>query len=166
MISVEAVTGNYFDVLGVKPVLGRTFDAGQDKTPGGNPFVVLSYTTWQQKFGADPAIVGKTVRLNGNVLTILGVAPRNFFGLMRGLSPSMWIPVTMDATLHMGDPLEDRGSQWLFVTGRLKQGVSTAQARAEVKTIADRLVQQYPKTNKNRTRRSLARQPGKNHAGG
>jgi hypothetical protein len=57
MISVEAVTENYFDVLGVKPVLGRTFNAGQDKTPGANPFVVLSYTTWQQKFGADPAIV-------------------------------------------------------------------------------------------------------------
>ena len=151
MVSAEAVTGNYFDVLGIKPLLGRTFDAGQDKTPGGKPFVVLSYTTWQQKFGADPAIVGKTVRLNGNVLTILGVAPRNFFGLMRGLSPGLWIPVTMDATLHMGDPLEDRGSQWLFVTGRLKPETSAAQARAEVKTIADRLIQQYPKTNKNRT---------------
>lgn len=151
MISVEAVTGNYFDVLGVKPVLGRTFDTDQDKTPGGNPFVVLSYTTWQQKFGGDPAVVGKTVRLNGNLLTIVGVAPRNFFGLMRGLSPGLWIPVTMDATLHLGDPLEDRGSQWLFVTGRLKPGTSAAQTRAEIRTIADRLVQQYPKTNKNRT---------------
>src|SRR5258708_7936938 len=62
MISVEAVTGNYFDVLGVRPVLGRTFDAGQDKVPGGNLFVVLSYTAWQRKFNADPSVIGKTVR--------------------------------------------------------------------------------------------------------
>ncbi len=151
MISAEAVSGNYFDVLGVKPVLGRTFDAAQDIAAGGYPFVVLSYTAWQRKFNADPAIVGKSVRLNGNILTILGVAPRDFSGLMRGLSPALWVPVTMDSTLHMGDPLQDRGSQWLFVTGRLNPGVSAAKAAAELKTVADRLALQYPKTNHDRT---------------
>jgi len=151
MISVEAVSGNYFDVLGVKPVLGRTFDAAQVIVPGGYPFVVLSYTTWQRQFNADPAIVGKTVRLNGSLLTIIGVAPRDFSGLMRGLSPGLWVPVTMDSILHMGEPLEDRGSQWFFVTGRLNPGVSVAQAQAEMKTVADRLAHQYPKSNKDRT---------------
>jgi predicted permease len=150
MILVEAVSGNYFDVLGLKPVLGRTFDAAQAVAPGGYPCVVLSYTAWQQKFNADPAIVGKTIRLNGIVLAVLGVAPRDFFGLMRGLSPALWVPVTMDSTLHMGDPLQDRGSQWLFVTGRLNPGVSAAQAQAELKTIASRLEREYPKSNQSR----------------
>ena len=151
MITAEAVSSNYFDVLGVKPVLGRTFEAGQDQVAGGYPVVVLSYTAWQRKFNSDPAITGKTVRVNGNLLTIIGVAPRNFFGLMRGLSPGLWVPLSMDPTLHMGDPLEDRGSQWLFVTGRVKPGVSSAQVQAELKTIADRLAHQYPKSNKDRT---------------
>lgn len=150
MITAEAVTGNYFDVLGVKPLLGRTFDATRDSVAGGYPVVVLSCITWERKFNADPEIVGKTVRLNGNILTIVGVAPRNFLGLMRGVSPGMWLPVSMDPTLHLGDPLQDRGSQWLFVTGRLKPGVSVTQAQAELKTIADGLALQYPKSNKNR----------------
>jgi macrolide transport system ATP-binding/permease protein len=155
MVSVEAVTGNYFDVLGVKPVLGRTFDAAQDAAPGGYPFVVLSYTEWQRKFNADPAIMGKTVRLNGHILTILGVAPRDFSGLMRGLSPALWVPITMDSTLHMGDPLPDRGSQWLFVTGRLNPGVSAGQTQAELATVASRLALQYPKSNHDRTAKIL-----------
>src|SRR5579864_3564057 len=150
MITAEAVSANYFDVLGVKPFLGQTFDAKQDSAPGGYPVVVLSYSAWQREFNADPVIVGKTVRLNGNLLTVIGVAPRNFFGLMRGLSPGLWLPASMDPTLHLGDPIQDRGSQWLFVTGRLKPGVSAAQARAELKAIANRLALQYPKSNKDR----------------
>jgi predicted permease len=150
MISMEEVSGNYFDVLGVKPILGRTFDVSQANAPGGYPCVVLSYNAWQRKFNADPGIVGKTVRLNGNVLTILGVAPRNFFGLLRGLSPALWVPVTMDSTLHTGEPLQDRGSQWLFVIGRLNPGVSATQAQAELKTIATGLERQYPKSNQQR----------------
>jgi hypothetical protein len=150
MITVEAVTGNYFDVLGVKPLLGRTFDATQDSVAGGYSVVVLSCSMWERKFNADPAIVGKAVRLNGNILTIIGVAPRDFLGLMRGVSPGLWLPVTMDPILHLGDPLLDRGSQWLFVSGRLKPGVSAPQAGAELKTIADRLALQYPKSNKDR----------------
>ena len=151
MITAEAVSSNYFDVLGVKPVLGRTFEAGQDRVAGAYPVVVLSYTAWQRKFNSDPAIEGKTVRINGSLLTVIGVAPRDFFGLMRGLSPGLWVPLSMDPTLHMGDPLEERGSQWLFVTGRVKPGNSAAQAQSELKTIADRLAHQYPKSNKDRT---------------
>jgi predicted permease len=150
MITVEAVTGNYFDVLGVKPLMGRSFDATQESVAGGYPAVVLSCSMWERKFNADPAIVGKAVRLNGNILTIIGVAPRNFLGLMRGVSPGLWLPVSMDPILHLGDPLQDRGSQWLFAAGRLKPGVSAPQAGAELKTIADRLALQYPKSNKDR----------------
>jgi predicted permease len=156
MITAEAVSANYFDVLGVKPVLGNTFDAGQDLVAGGYPTVVLSYGTWQRNFNADPSIVGHSIRLNGNLLTVIGVAPRNFFGLIRGLSPGLWIPLSMDPILHMGDPLEDRGSQWLFVTGRLKPGVSAAQAQSELKTIAGRLSREYPKSNKERTAEVLS----------
>ena len=151
MVSTEGVTSNYFEVLGVRPVLGRFFDPHHDLAPGSYPVVVLSYNSWQRKFNADPAIVGTTIRLNGNLLAVIGVAPASFTGLMRGITPAMWIPLSMDGILHMGDPVEDRSSQWLFVTGRLKPGVSGAQAQAELKAMADRLAFEYPKSNKDRT---------------
>lgn len=150
MITAEAVSTNYFDVLGVRPSLGRTFDDSKDFAASSYPAIVLSYNTWQRKFGADPATIGKLVHLNGNLVTIIGVAPPNFSGLLRGLSPGLWLPVSMDPVLHLGDPVQDRGSQWLFVTGRLKPGVTSGQAQAELKTIAERLALQYPNSNKNR----------------
>ena len=151
MVTAEGVTSNYFDVLGVQPVLGRSFEARQDVVSGTYPVVVLSYNSWRRKFNADPAIIGSTIRLNGNILTVIGVAPPNFSGLIRGLDPEMWIPLSMESILHLGDPLADRGSQWLFVTGRLRPGVSASQAQAELESIADGLALQYPKSNKDRT---------------
>ncbi|HKW56343.1 MAG TPA: ABC transporter permease [Candidatus Acidoferrum sp.] len=150
MITAEGVSANYFDVLGVKPFLGRTFNTTPNANPGPEPFVVLSYNTWQRKFSANPAMIGQPIRLNGSLLTVIGVAPPNFSGLVRGLSPGLWIPLSMDPILHLGDPLQDRGSQWLFVTGRLKPGVSPAEAQAEFKAIADRLALLYPQSNKDR----------------
>lgn len=150
MIAAEGVSTNYFDVLGVKPVLGSAFPVRPDSLASPEPFVVLSYNTWQRKFNADPSAVGQSIRLNGNLLTILGVAPPDFRGLVRGFSPGLWLPLSMDPILHMGDPLQDRGSQWLLVTGRLKPGVSPSQAQAELKTIADHLALQYPQSNKDR----------------
>lgn len=151
MVTAEGVTSNYFDVLGVRPALGRFFEPHHDVASGTYPVVVLSYNYWQRRFNADPAIIGTTIRLNGNLLTVIGVAPPTFSGLLRVLAPAMWIPLSMDTVLHMGDPVEDRGSQWLFVTGRLKPGVSATQAQAELKSIADRLSLEYPKSNKDRT---------------
>ncbi len=156
MVTIEAASGNYFDLLGVKPFLGRTFDASSDQVDAALPVAVLSYSTWQRRFHADPQIVGKTIVANGNVLTIIGVAPQNFNGLLRGLAPGLWVPLSMDSALHLGDPMDDRGSQWLFVTGRLKSGVRLQQVQAELSTIADRLTREYPITNKGRTTGVLA----------
>jgi macrolide transport system ATP-binding/permease protein len=151
MVPIEAASGNYFDTLGVKPLLGRTFDASQDQAAAAYPVAVLSYSTWQRRFGADPQIIGKTIVANGNILTIIGIAPHGFNGLLRGLAPGLWVPLSMDSPLHLGDPIDDRGSQWLFATGRLKPRVSLRQAQAEFSTIADSLAREYPKTNKGRT---------------
>jgi putative ABC transport system permease protein len=151
MVAVEIASENYFQLLGVKPFLGQPFDASQNQSSDGYPVAVLSYSTWQRRFGADPGIVGKTLVANGNVLTIIGVAPEKFHGLLRGLAPGLWIPLSMDSSLHLGDPIDDRGSQWLFATGRLKPHVSVQQAQAELSRVATQLMQQYPKSNKGRT---------------
>src|SRR6202023_1344780 len=115
---------------------GQPFDAARNQSSGGYPVAVLSYSTWQRRFGADPGIVGKTLVANSNVLTIIGVAPEKFHGLLRGLAPGLWIPLSMDSSLHLGDPIDDRGSQWLFATGRLKPHVSLQQAQAELSLVA------------------------------
>jgi predicted permease len=151
LIPTEEVTGDYFETLGVQMLLGRGFDPARNKAIGGDPVAVLSYGTWQRKFGSDPHVVGKTILLNGNVITIVGVAYRNFHGLMCGISPGLWVPISMDHVLHLGNPVHDRGSQWLFVMGRLNSGVSIHQAQADLKAIASGLGQQYPDTNKNRS---------------
>ncbi len=151
MVTVEIASENYFQLLGVKPFLGQTFDASRNQPSGGYPVAVLSYSTWQRRFGADLGIVGKTIVANGNVLTIIGVAPEKFHGLIRGLAPGLWIPLSMDSSLHLGDPIDDRGSQWLFATGRLKPHVSVQQAQAELSLVATRLMLQYPNSNKGRT---------------
>jgi predicted permease len=148
LISAELVTGNYFDVLGVTFAQGRMFDESQDREPSADPVAVISYATWQRNFGADPHIIGKPIRINGNILTIIGVAPRDFHGLWFGISPEVWIPLGMNSALHLGNPLNERGAYWLFVTGRLKPGVAIGEAEAEFKTIAARLAKAYPSTNK------------------
>jgi macrolide transport system ATP-binding/permease protein len=151
LIPVEEVSGNYFDVLGIKLALGRGFDPAQDRAPGADAATVLSYATWQRRFGADPNVIGKTITLNGFEVSIVGVAPRDFHGLLRGVAPGLWLPVSMDSTMHLGNPVEDRGSQWFFVMGRLRPGVQLAQAQAELRTIAAHLAKEYPKSNKDRT---------------
>jgi len=150
IVPAECVTENYFETLGVKLVLGRGFDPSPKHAPGDAPEVVLSYTTWQRRFGGDPNIVGRTMVINGTSMTVVGVAPSDFFGAFRGISPDLWLPMSMDAALHLNDPLDDRGSNWLVSLGRLKPGVSVAQAQAEVATIAAQLEKEYPKTNKDR----------------
>jgi len=151
IVPAEVVTENYFETLGVEPFLGRGFDPSSKHAPGGDPEVVLSYIVWQRRFAADPNIVGKTLLINGTSMTIVGVAPSQFFGALRGISPDLWLPMSMDAALHLGDPLDDRGSNWLGSLGRLKPGVSLAQAQAELATIAAQLEKEYPKSNKERS---------------
>jgi hypothetical protein len=95
-------SGNYFDVLGIKPFLGRAFLPEEDQTPGSHPVAVLSYPCWQKRFGADPAIVGRTILLNNHTFTVIGVAPKGFFGTEVAYAPEFWTPITMAKVIDPG----------------------------------------------------------------
>ncbi len=146
------VSGNYFDVLGVKPALGRTFTTEEDRTPNSHPVVVLSYGSWHRRFGGDPSIVGKTVLLNDHTFTIIGVAPKDFNGTEVAYAPELWAPAMMAGQIEPGsDWLTQRGDANLFVLGRLKQGVSRAQAEASFQSITSQLAREYPDENGGRS---------------
>ena len=148
----ELVSANYFDVLGVRPVLGRVFAAEEyaDK-PGAYPVAVISERLWNSRFHADPAIVGKAVRVDRHELTIIGITPAEFHGTMSGLVYDLWVPVTMGAEL-MGLPdnsaFSNRANRFLNTVARRKPGASMEQARAEAATLAASLAAANPKTNR------------------
>ncbi len=139
------VTGNYFDVLGVGARVGRTLHATDDVTPGAHPVVVISHGLWQRRFGADPAIVGRTVTLDERTFTVLGVAAENFRGLRIGQPPEFWLPMMMmEGAAEM---LHNRGSRGIEITGRLRPDVPLAQAQAQISAIGARLASSYPESN-------------------
>jgi len=140
------VTANYFDVLGVKPALGRGFRAGEDKFPSGAPVAVISDRLWRRRFGADPAIVGQTMHLNTHPLTIVGVAPPVFQGSTSGLRFDLWVPLTSAQYLSEGgkELLEARGDAWLNVLGRLGSGSSREQAQSEATLLLQQTAGQFP----------------------
>jgi len=146
-VGAMLVTANYFEVLGVKVVAGRAFLPVEDATPGANPVVVLSHALWTRRFGADPSLVNKTIKLNGLPFTVVGVAPKLFRGTFALGGPDLWIPSMMYKQVVTG-PLQkffdERRPLMFFVFGRLKPGVSLEQAEADLKTIATRLAQEYP----------------------
>ena len=135
----EMVTGNYFAVLGVKAILGRVFSRDEygDK-PNGYPIAVISSRLWQSYFNSDPSIVGKTIRVNQHDLTIVGVAPPDFRGTLSGLAFDVWIPFMMHPQIQgVGEwMLRDRQTRQLLCIARLKPGVTLAQARSEISTLA------------------------------
>ncbi len=150
----ELVTGNYFSTLGLKPALGRFFLPEEDSTPGGHAVAVMNYATWQARFGGASDIVGKTLRLNNVVFTVIGVAPPKFIGVNLIFGPDLWIPATMAEQLlpnEMYGALGDRGKALFLGVGRLKAGVSRARAQADVATIASALGREYPDANAGRT---------------
>ncbi|MGH8281838.1 MAG: ABC transporter permease, partial [Gammaproteobacteria bacterium] len=147
----EVVTENYFQTLGISPLLGRVFNSSEGRVPGSDPIVVLSAATWKSRFGGNPAVIGTTIRVDGTLFTIIGVAPESFQGLSRGIAAELWVPMGMDTAVHGGsDELHNRGGRWMFAMGRLKPGVALPQAQADLRTIAARLQQEYPTTNKDR----------------
>lgn len=162
----EAVSASYFDVLGVRPALGRGFRAEENAGEGQDSVAVLSHGLWQRRFGGRPDILGQPVALSGVQYTVVGVAPAGFSGVLPGFEPQFWVPVTMVDRLSFAgvqsatdnDPgasrLERRGQRWLFVKGRLAAGKSVAEAQAQVETVFARLRQEYPLTNE-RTRASV-----------
>ncbi len=144
------VSGNYFDVLGVRPAAGRFFDAAeQQERQGAAPVAVIGYGLWQRRFQGDRSVVGRVIRLNRQEITVIGVAPRAFHGTIDGLSYDVFVPVTMERTLSGGwNWMADRGSRPMKILGRLRDGVSIEQANAEVATIAKDLSAAYPENNR------------------
>lgn len=146
----EEVTANYFDLLGVEAALGRTFIAGEEDLAGALPTVILSYSFWQNQFGGDPDIIGRTIPLNGYDFTIIGVAPEKFNGLFP-INADLWYPITVDTTIHPDSTrLTSRSSQSLFIRARLRPDVTADQARAALDVISGRLSQEYPDSNSER----------------
>ena len=147
----EYVSGNYFTVLGVKPLLGRTFLSSEhDDKPGAFPVAVISYGLWRSLFAGDPGVVGRTIRVNRYMLTVAGIAPEGFHGTMPGMLMEIWIPMSMAPLLNgQGDwLLEDRSQRQMWLTARLNPGVTFAAANAEVETCARHLAELSPQTSR------------------
>lgn len=142
------VSGNYFDVLGVKAFIGRTFLPEEDQTPNSHPVAVIGYGLWQRRFGSYPNVIGQTITLNEHDFTIIGVTPADFGSPFAGAALDVWTPVMMkDYVARPHFSLTDRGSRWLMVMGRLKPGVTVSQAQSNVTALARQLEQEYPVTN-------------------
>jgi putative ABC transport system permease protein len=155
------VSENFFDVLGVTPLLGRTFTADEGRVPGRDAVVVLGYDFWRNTLGEDRSIVGRTVVMNGFDFTVIGVLPEQFTGMDQFIRPPFYAPITMTGQLNggpeearraaAGELLEQRQMRAVRVKGRLASNVSLEAARAELTTLWNTLVQQYPDANRNRS---------------
>jgi putative ABC transport system permease protein len=129
----ELVSGNYFEVLGVPPALGRVFSFQDETAPGANPVAVLSYGYWARRFGRDPAVLNKQLTVNGTVLTVVGVARAGFTGVQIGQLPDIFIPVTMKPQMTPNwNGLESANDHWLAILGRLQPGATRTRTRAQV----------------------------------
>jgi predicted permease len=146
-VFVTFAQGNYFSMLGVQPALGRLFLSSEGETAGADPVIVLGYAYWQRQFNGDPAVVGKRVNLNGQPVTIIGVAPKPFFGTFYIVDSDAYAPLGMFASsAGSADILTDRTQRQLRVLAHLKPGVSMAEASASLQVIADNLARAYPQT--------------------
>jgi len=142
-------SANYFDVLGVRPMLGRTFVPAEDNKPNDAPVVVISYRLWQTHFGGDPQVVGRTMDINQHRYTIVGVTPAVFQGSQTGIRSDLWMPIAMEQQIiPQGDLLHDHHYFWLFAMGRLKPGVALAQAQEEMTLRIQREAKKYPQEHK------------------
>src|ERR1700692_1492477 len=146
------VSDNYFDAIGVRPILGRGFEPGEDVGRNAHPVAVISYQLWRGRFNGDPQIIGKTQRLDGVLHTIIGVAPKGFYGTFVGWAMQFWVPASMEEVFEDGGyKLEDRDARWIEAFGRLKPGVTMEQAQTEISSVAKRLEADYPATNRGRS---------------
>jgi macrolide transport system ATP-binding/permease protein len=153
-VFAQLVTGNYFDVLGITPAAGRFFVPDEDRTPGTHAVAVIGHSLWQRRFGASPAVIGSTVTLNRQPFTIVGVAPEGFKGVTSMFGPDIWLPSMMAAQVlakQNGDWLHERAAMVFSTAGRLKPGVTRAQAEARFQLIARALEQEYANANTGRS---------------
>ena len=148
-VAGSVVSANYFDALGVHPLLGRGFEPADETGRNAHPVTVISYWMWKERYHSDPEIVGKTQMLNGVQHTIIGVTPEGFYGTFVGWPIQFWVPVSMQEVFEPGGyKLEDRNAWWIEGFARLKDGVTVEQAQEEISTIAKQLEAQYPITNR------------------
>ena len=150
-VSGSVVSSNYFDAIGVRPILGRGFMPNEETGRNGHPVIVIAYQIWKERFGGASDVIGKKVDLNGVPFTIIGVAPREFVGTFVGYAFQFWVPASMQEVF---DPpkykLEDRGQRWIEPFVLLKPGVTAQQAEAELSAVTDRLAIEFPLTNRGR----------------
>jgi predicted permease len=150
-LTAQVVSGNYFDVLGVKAQLGRTFLPEENKTPDTHPVVVLSYAAWQREFGGDPQITSKTISLNRHEFSVVGVAQKDFTGTDIGGGPDLWVPMMMHNVIQPGfDWYNTRRGLFLAMIGRLNPGTNVAQAQASLTALGANLEQEYRSDNEGR----------------
>jgi predicted permease len=141
-VYIANVSATFFDVLGVKPLLGRFFLPGEETRPDAVPYVVLSYSIWKTRFAADPAIVGKSIEIARHPVTVIGVAPKGFIGAMPAIREDVW--VTLNPIGTSAFQMTHRNAAWLNVIGRLRPGVSREKATQDLDTIMQHIVTAYP----------------------
>jgi predicted permease len=149
---IEFATSNYLQVLGLRPTIGRWFDATEDRA-GGEAVAVLSYRAWQEEFGADPGVLGTVLRMNGAPVTVVGVGPQGYNGYLPVNVVDAWLSLSSLGPLNGAyamATLEERGDHWFFVKARLRQGVTAAQAQEAMSGLAARLEREFPEHNTGR----------------
>jgi predicted permease len=137
-------TANFFEVLGVQPILGQSLISTRDNERAGAPIAVLSYNLWQDHFEGDPGIIGKTIQLNLHPYTIVGIAPKGFRGCKSGLRTDIFLPLGADGQIWGSDRIANRGVPWINVLGVLRPGVDPHQAENEMNVLMQRIAVQYP----------------------
>jgi predicted permease len=135
------VTANYFEVLGVHPILGRGFLPAEERTRGGGAVAVISESVWRARLGSDRSIIGKSIQINRRLYTIVGVAPPDFQGCKTGLRTDVWIPLGMDSFVWRSSRPEDRGAFWLNVLGKLQPGVNRRAAEGELNLLMQQIIE-------------------------
>ncbi len=150
-VTGSIVSANYFDALGVRPMLGRGFEPAEESGRNAHPVTVISYWIWKKRFNSDPGVIGRTQLLNGVPHTIVGVAPKGFYGTFVGWPIQFWVPMSMQETFEPGGyKLEDRGALWIEGFARLKRAVTPEQAQEEISSVAARLETGNLATNRGR----------------
>ncbi|HEV2388293.1 MAG TPA: ABC transporter permease [Candidatus Acidoferrales bacterium] len=153
-VFVQVVTPNYFDTLGLRPVMGRFFSPEEDTAPGADAVAVIGHAAWETLFGGAANILGHTVELNGTPFTIIGIAPKGFLGVTAIFGPDLWVPTMMAESVlptSQRNALKDRSIPVFTAAARLKPGVSLAQAQAQLKTVATGLAREFPDADEGQT---------------
>ncbi|HVA17152.1 MAG TPA: ABC transporter permease [Candidatus Dormibacteraeota bacterium] len=140
----EIVTENFFDVLGVHAERGQTFHAKDAGAVNGDPYIVLGHNLWQRQFASDPNLIGRTIEINRRGFTVIGIAPAGFQGTIVGIAADYWVPMMMQPVVLPGEDLQQQSPTFVHLMGKLKPGVTIAEAQANISTIAQRLARQYP----------------------